>query len=108
MPEIHYNVIKCFAYLSILIELSKGKELTGYDVIANAKEYGLEISPGTVYHQLRMLSRDGIIIGKSKGKKMTYEMTEEGLKTFKEFKKIWAKPIMYIFTNLQYLGQSKD
>jgi len=102
MSMIARNVVKCFAYLNILIELSKGKKLTGYEILVHLKNFGFEISPGTLYHQLRMLSRDGIIrVRQCNPKRGTvYEMTEKGMEVFKEFKKIWEKPLKYAYTEI--------
>lgn len=100
MSQIYGNVVKCFAYLSILIGLSKGKKLTGFDIVVHVTNLGLEVSPGTVYHQLGMLSRDGIIRGERQKNKTVYEITEKGMKVFKEFKKQWKKPLEYAYHNL--------
>jgi len=102
MSEIFRNVVKCFAYLNIILELSKGKKLTGYEILVHLKKFGFEVSPGTIYHQLKMLSRDGIIRGESQTKRGTlYEMTEKGMEVFKEFKKIWEKPLEYVYSNIK-------
>ena len=104
MSEVYSNVVKCFAYLSMIIELSKGKEITGYDIVAHVSNFGLAVSAGTVYHQLRLLEKAGIIKGKTRlrthANKTVYEMTEKGMKAFKEFKKKWRKPLEYAYKNM--------
>ena len=104
LSEIYENVVKSFAYLNILIELSKGRERTGYDIIAHVKDFGLEVSPGTVYYQLDMLEKDGLIkakpVRRKRAYKAVYEMTEKGMKVFEEFKKKWKKPLEYVYKNL--------
>jgi len=96
---------KCFSFISMLIELSKGKKLTGYDMVVHLREFGFDVSPGTTYHQLDMLSKNGIIREKKrpwgKTNKTVYEMTEEGKEIFQEFKKRWKKPLEYAAANLQ-------
>lgn len=52
---------KCFLFVSILVELSNGKKITGYDMVIRMREFGFRVSPGTVYHQLDVLSRDGMV-----------------------------------------------
>ena len=104
MSEVYNNVVKCFAYLNILIELSKGRKLTGYDILVHMKNFGLEVSPGTVYHQLSMLEKAGIIKAKktmgNPAGKTVYEMTEKGKNIFKMFKSKWRKPLEYAYKNL--------
>ena len=100
MLEVHKNVVKSFAYLAILIELSKGKKLSGYDIVVHVRKFGLEAHPGTVYHQLGMLSRRGVIRGEKQNNKTVYEFTDEGLKAYKRFKKKWRKPLKYAHQNI--------
>ena len=104
MPEIYDNVVKSFAYISLIIELSKGRKLTGYDILVHVKGFGLEVSPGTVYHHLDMLEEAGIIKSESairrKATKIVYEMTDEGMKRFKKFKEKWREPVLYAYQNI--------
>ena len=68
------------------------------------KRFGLEVSPGTVYYQIGKLVKEGIIKGVSiKGKnidKTIYELTDKGMKVFKEFKDKWREPIRYAYHNI--------
>ena len=104
MSEIYDNVVKSFAYLSIVIELSNGKEMTGYDILVHVRKFGLEVSPGTVYHQLDMLEDAGIVkakpVRRKRSYKTTYVMTDKGMKAFNEFKKKWTQPIRYAYKNI--------
>ena len=100
MPPLHVNTMKSFSYVSILIELSKNK-LSGYDLLLNLKKFGFNISPGTLYYQLGMLSKDGIIIGKKQVRRTLYEMTDKGQKVFKEFKDDWKDALEYVYQNLK-------
>jgi len=61
MRKIYENLISSFAWLSILIELSKGKEITGYDILDHVSTFGFTVSSGTVYHQLEILEKAGFI-----------------------------------------------
>lgn len=103
MSEILSNIAKCFSYISILIELSKGKAISGYDILLHAQKFGLEISAGTVYHQLRLLERAGLINGETSTTgpaKTVYKMSEKGMKIFSDFKQKWIQPLTYAYTNL--------
>jgi DNA-binding PadR family transcriptional regulator len=108
MSEIANNIGKSFSFLTILIELSKGKKMTGYEIMVHIKSFGLETHAGTVYHQLGMLSELGILKGEEQETRTkyarrgatAYEMTEKGMKAFQEFKKKWKKPLEYAYKNL--------
>jgi len=104
MSEIYKNSIKCFAYLSLIIELSNGRKITGYDLLVHMKRFGMEVSPGTVYHQLSMLEEAGIIKGtpvkRKNASKTVYEMTEKGKKVFEEFREKWREPLHYAYRNI--------
>lgn len=108
MREIANNIVKSFSFLTILIELSKGKKMTGYEVMKHVSSLGFEASSGTVYHQLGMLSERGIIKGEEQPTRTkyarrgatAYEMTEKGMKAFREFKKKWQEPLEYAYQNL--------
>lgn len=84
MSEIYKHAVKCFAYVVLLVELSKGRQLTGYDVMIYLRKFGVEVSPGTVYNQLARLKRDGYIesatVKRVRGSKTVYKMTEKGMK----------------------------
>jgi len=104
MSEIYGNVVKCFAYLSVILELSKGREITGYDILDHVSSFGLAVSAGTVYHQLRMLEKAGLVkpkrIRRGRSYKTVYTMTEKGMEAFREFKRKWHKPLEYAYKNL--------
>ena len=104
MSAIYKNVVKCFAYLSLIIELSKGRKITGYDILVQVKSYGLEVSPGTIYYQLGILEKSGIIrssqVIRSNASKTVYEITDKGMKVFKEFKDKWEEPLRYVYRNI--------
>lgn len=104
MSEIYQNAIKSFAYICLVIELSKGREITGYDIIVYVKKFGLEVSPGTVYHHLEMLENLGIIRAKpqrrKRGYKALYSLTEKGKRIFEGFKEKWKQPIKYVYENI--------
>ena len=95
------DLVKCFSYISFLIELSKGKKLSGYDVIVHVKKFGGEVSPGTVYHQINRFKKIGLVRGiQDVSGKTVYELTDEGMKAFKEFEAKWREPTQYIYQNL--------
>jgi len=103
MTEILRHIAKCFSYMSIIIELSKGRKLSGYDILLHVQKFGIEISAGTVYHQLRLLEKAGLIKGEPPTKsppKTIYKMTEKGFKIFDDFKQKWVQPITYVYNNI--------
>lgn len=105
MSEIHDYLLKCLAYISLLIETSKGRVITGYDIMVHMKEFGLKVSPGTVYNQIDMLEKDGIIKGtqvkRVKASKTVYEITDKGRKLFNEFKDDWSDAFRYLCQNIR-------
>jgi len=103
MTEILKHIAKCFSYMSIIIELSKGKELSGYDILLHVRKFSIEISAGTVYHQLRLLEKAGLIKGEPPAKsssKTIYKMTDKGFKVFSDFRQKWVQPITYVYNNI--------
>ncbi len=101
MFQLQKDLLKCFSYISFLIELSNGKKLSGYDVIVHVKKFGGEVSPGTVYHQVHRLEKNGIINGiQDVSGKTVYEITDEGMKAFKEFRDTWREPFHYLYQNI--------
>ncbi len=101
MLDIQKDMVKCFSYMSFLIELSKGNQMSGYDVMLLVKKFGGEVSPGTVYHQIERFKKNGFIKGiQDVDGKTNYEITDEGITAFKKFKDGWRKPIQYIHQNL--------
>jgi len=108
MSEIANNIVKSFSFLTILIELSKGKKMTGYEIMVRINSFGFEAHAGTIYHQLGMLSKLGFIRGEEQETRSkyarrgatAYQMTEKGMKAFNEFKKKWREPLKYAYKNL--------
>jgi PadR family transcriptional regulator PadR len=100
MEELKTMFIKCFAPLSFLIELSRGRKLSGYDVVKHMKGFGLEVSPGTVYPQIRRLEREGLVEASHADDSVVYTLTEEGLRLFRGFIEDWRKPLTYVYQNL--------
>jgi DNA-binding PadR family transcriptional regulator len=104
-----YDLLKkaeqCFAYMSVLIELSNGKKITGYDMVVCMKKFGFKASAGTIYRRLDRLSKDGLVREEQqpwgKTTKTVYEMTEKGEALFHEFKHRWKQPLEYVTSNLQ-------
>jgi DNA-binding PadR family transcriptional regulator len=93
MSEIANNILKSFSFLTILIELSKGKKMTGYELVVYITSFGFKAHIGTVYHQLGMLSECGFIRGEEQETRTkyarrgatAYEITEKGMEAFQEF-----------------------
>ena len=108
MSEIANNILKSFSFLTILIELSNGKKMTGYELVVYITSFGFKAHIGTVYHQLGMLSEWGFIKGEEQETRskyarrgsFAYQMTEKGIKAFQEFKQKWKKSLEYAYKNL--------
>lgn len=61
------------------------------------KKFGLEVSPGTVYHQIHRFEENGIVKGaRDVAGKTVYELTDKGMKLVQEFKEHFREPIHYI------------
>ena len=101
MLDIQKDMVKCFSYMSFLIELTKGNQMSGYDVMTHVKKFGREVSPGTVYHQIKRFKKNGLIKGiQDVDGKTIYEITDEGITAFRKFKDNWIAPMQYIHQNL--------
>ncbi|MGD8543624.1 MAG: PadR family transcriptional regulator [Candidatus Bathyarchaeota archaeon] len=103
MSEIVKHITKCFSYMSIIIELPKGKGLSGYDILLHVRKFGFEVSAGTVYHQLRLLEKAGLIKGEPPTKsppKTIYKMTDKGSEVFSDFRQKWVQPLTYVYNNI--------
>lgn len=108
MSKIADNIVKTLCFLTILIELSKGKKMTGYEIMKRISTLGFAASSGTVYHQLGMLTEWGLIKGEEQPTRTkyarrgatAYQMTEKGAKAFSQFKTQWKKPLEYAHKNL--------
>jgi len=103
MTEILRHIAKCFSYMSIIIELSKGRKLSGYDILLHVQKFDIEVSAGTVYHQLRLLEKAGLIKGESPAKsppKTIYKITDKGFEVFSDFRQKWVQPLTYVYNNI--------
>ena len=108
MSEITGNILKNFSFITILIELSKGQKMTGYEIMKYISSFRFKAKSGAVYGQLGMLSEWGFIRGEEQETKSkyarrgstAYQMTEKGMKAFNEFKQKWKKSLEYAYKNL--------
>jgi len=108
MSKITGNVLKCFSFITILIELSKGKKMTGYEIMKCIESFGLGAHVGAIYPQLYMLEDWGFIRGEEQKTRSkyarrgatAYEVTEKGMEAFNEFKKKWKEALEYAYKNL--------
>ena len=85
MSEITGNILKNFSFITILIELSKGQKMTGYEIMKCIDSFGFKSHSGSVYPQLYMLEDWGLIRGKEQKTRSrfarrgatAYEITEK-------------------------------
>ena len=79
--------------MTIVVELSREKELSGYDITSQVKRLGLSASPGTIYNQFRRLEKEGIIksrlVPHGTTYKAVYKATEEGKRILQDFTDKW-------------------
>lgn len=84
MEKLRERVIKSFMDILILKVLKTGSILSGYDLLGLIhKEFGVLISPGSVYSMLYSLERNALIEGTWSRRKRVYSLTEEGEETVK-------------------------
>lgn len=86
----HMN-IKGFLTFKMLHELKK-RRLCG-DELAEVigKKLSTKLTPGTIYPALKFLRKKKLVKYKRSGRKKAYELTEEGLKEYKRFRKAFRK-----------------
>ena len=82
--------VKAFLDLLILAILN-GKPMYGYKIIAAVhKEFGVLLSPGSLYPLLHTLEEKGLVDSQFQGGRIVYSMTSNGRKifqnTFTEYK----------------------
>ena len=58
---------KYFTWVFVTSELSKGKELSGYDILTGIKKIGLEPTVGIIYYYLGFLEKMDLIQKNRKG-----------------------------------------
>lgn len=72
--------VKAFLDMLILAILN-GRPMYGYKIIAAVhKEFGVLLSPGTIYPLLHALDDNGVIESRSRGGKIVYSITSDGRK----------------------------
>jgi len=73
------KLVKQFLELVILKYLIKQKKVSGYDLLKQINEdYGILLSPGTIYSKLYSLERKGFIRGEWAEKRREYTITQKG------------------------------
>ena len=76
--EMHKRVIKSFLDVLILIGLGK-HSMSGYGIIAFIQDkFHMLMSSGTVYHNLYLLERKGLIKSEQAEKGRVYTLTRQG------------------------------
>ena len=85
LKKIRLDIIKCFLKLFILTQLKNRSPLSGYDLVEIIhQQFGLGLSPGTVYSELYSMEREGLIKPRAassiKNRKREYILMAEGQK----------------------------
>lgn len=90
--ELHKRIVRSFMDIVILVELRKGRPLSGYDVVAFIhKKFGLLMSSGTVYSTLYALERKGLVEGMCSKRTRVYKLTDLGKETINIILKAYEK-----------------
>lgn len=98
--QIRERLIKEFLDTLILVKLTKGRPLSGYDIIALVRyEFGILLSAGTVYSVLHSMETEGLIVSASEGRTNVYFLTDKGKETIKAISSAKQK-IISVVSNL--------
>lgn len=79
----------------IVLNILKGKELYGYELIEAVKQKtSIEIAEGTLYPLMNRLKKEDLVTSKwveqeSGIPRKYYVLTQEGIKTIEQMKKYW-------------------
>ena len=85
LSQIHKRIVKNFLDIVILMELRK-HPMSGYDAISFVhNKFHMLLSSGTIYSNLYLLERNGLVRGKRVKRRMVYTLTEQGKETVKAF-----------------------
>jgi DNA-binding PadR family transcriptional regulator len=85
LDQIRGRTVKNFMDMVILMELGK-HEMSGYDFISFFSDrFHLLLSSGTVYSNLYLLERSGLVQGKCSRGKRVYALTEQGKEKVRAF-----------------------
>jgi DNA-binding PadR family transcriptional regulator len=104
MEAMKKNFSRCLAPICFLIELYRGNQLSGYDVVKLLRSYDLKISHGTVYSQLHNMKRDGLVESTRKNNVEVYSLTVDGRKIFQTFIEDRLLPLRYIASVLDEIA----
>lgn len=81
LEDFRERIIKHFIDVIVIAELTKGKPMSGFDVIWFIhRKYDIMLSSGTVYSRLYTLERKGILKGTMTSRKVIYSISEKGQK----------------------------
>jgi DNA-binding PadR family transcriptional regulator len=83
--DLDVRLIQNFMDVIILRLLKENQRTSGYDLIKYFHhKFHMLVSSGTVYSMLYSLERQGLIEGKSDGRRRVYKVTEHGEEFFNE------------------------
>jgi len=99
--EMRERIVRLFLDFFVLVKLSGGCEpLGGYDFMKFiTEEFGVTLSPGSIYAVLYSMERDGLIQAISQHKKRVYELTDKGETKVKNVSEEKEK-LLYLFGGL--------
>jgi DNA-binding PadR family transcriptional regulator len=77
--QIKKRILADFLDVFILIQIKRLGSLGGYDLlVALKRDFFVSLSAGTIYSQLYILERRGLILGTFDGDKTTFVLTPKG------------------------------
>ena len=89
LDGMYKRLVKNFLDLIIMRKLEKRQCMGGYDIIAFLNtEFGMLISPGTVYANLYSMERNGLIEAKESENRRSYVLTDKGKQTIQALKNL--------------------
>ena len=78
LPSLKKQVLKALMETAIMAQM-RTEPLSGYDLmLLFSEQFGINISPGTIYTTLNNMERDRLIKSKIISRKRIYELTDEG------------------------------
>jgi DNA-binding PadR family transcriptional regulator len=100
MEPMKRNFARCLSPILFLIELYKGRRLSGYDIVKQMRGFGVDISPGTVYPQIRNMERGGLVESILENDVDIYSLTPKGRSIMESYIEVIQEPLQYLLDNL--------
>lgn len=104
--KLYERWIKGLAPLLALLSL-RTREMTGYDLIKFIyQDFGVLLSPGTIYPILHSLQRNSVVTERVQGIKKLYAITEEGNRALRDVRFAFVRGQSVLMRLLKYEDES--